>query len=444
MNFNYDLATWIDYFIGAFACCFGSYITGKIILNKSIISFRFKNMITIIFLSLLTIVNTLIFNNIPILKIFGIFIILFIIYKVILKENNVSSFLLSIINYAIILVSEVGIISLLVTFIEKVLKVNMSISNIPRSIYINVLIILFTCLIARLLKNKIYSFVKKHQENSFIYIIVIGVGTIFIMISTMNSLYLNNWKIDYQFILHIIIFFGCIVFFIIILKQYLSNKEINDKYLLLNDYLKSSAELIERYSSTVHKYKNNLIAIKGYLKTDNEKADKYIDSLLDTYEFRKYNWIKSINNIQLDAIRYLVYYKLSKAENNELKINVDVSKDINKIDNDKITNRDINNLLDIIGELFDNAIYASNESKEKELNIIIYEENCVICFILSNTFKGKVDLSLLNKNGYTTKGEGHGLGLYDIDKTIKKNSKYNIKYEIIDNYFTVTLMVNIK
>ena len=29
MNFNYDLATWIDYFIGAFACCLGGFFVGK-------------------------------------------------------------------------------------------------------------------------------------------------------------------------------------------------------------------------------------------------------------------------------------------------------------------------------------------------------------------------------------------------------------------------------
>ena len=34
MNFNYDLMTWIKYFIGAFACCFSAFLCGKQLLNK--------------------------------------------------------------------------------------------------------------------------------------------------------------------------------------------------------------------------------------------------------------------------------------------------------------------------------------------------------------------------------------------------------------------------
>ena len=31
MNMNYDLMTWIEYFVGAFACCFGGFFVGKIL-----------------------------------------------------------------------------------------------------------------------------------------------------------------------------------------------------------------------------------------------------------------------------------------------------------------------------------------------------------------------------------------------------------------------------
>ena len=215
-----------------------------------------------------------------------------------------------------------------------------------------------------------------------------------------------------------------------------------DKYILLEDYLKTSADLVEKHSSTIHKYKNNLIAIKGYLKSDIKEANNYIDTLLENYKTKKYSWFSKLNYIKIDIVRYLVYCKLSKAEALNLKISVDVSSNVKKFSNNELTVYEINTLSDIIGEYFDNAIYASNESKEKEINFVLYLENDKLIFVLANTYKEKVDLSLITKNGYTTKGKNHGFGLYDIDKTLKSIPCFEVKYELLDNYFVVSLTIS--
>ena len=107
--------------------------------------------------------------------------------------------------------------------------------------------------------------------------------------------------------------------------------------------------------------------------------------------------------------------------------------------------KESNILLEIIGELFDNAIYASSESKIKELNVSVYEEaKDKLNIVISNTYKSHVDLSLITKNGYSTKGKYHGLGLYDIEKTINKNKWINVNYELLDNYFVVYLSLDLK
>ena len=97
----------------------------------------------------------------------------------------------------------------------------------------------------------------------------------------------------------------------------------------------------------------------------------------------------------------------------------------------------------MIGEYLDNAIYAANESLERELILDSYIENNILYFVLSNTFKEKFEIKLITKYGYTTKGKGHGLGLYEIDKIIKKNEFINSSYEILENYFIVKLALNI-
>ena len=56
----------------------------------------------------------------------------------------------------------------------------------------------------------------------------------------------------------------------------------------------------------------------------------------------------------------------------------------------------------------------------------------------------EVNLNAITKNGYTTKGKGHGLGLYDIDKTIRKNEWLSVSYELLENYFVAKLIINKK
>ena len=440
MNFNYDLMTWIEYFIGAFACCISIFFSGKYLLGKKWKEIKYYQVILLLIYTIFLIFNSLIFENI--MKLFGTLAVFFCIYKFSLNTETKNSFVMAIATCVIFLLGE-ATTALLISLIDLFFKVGAS-NNTSYSYVINITIAVFSYIYTILLKNVINNNVKKISKNSKLPFIILGIVTTFVVVSSFYKLSINNWIFNYSFVLNMIIIVGCISLFWILLKQYIKNKEINDKYMLLKDYLQTSAELIEKYSSTVHKYKNNLIAIKGYLKSDNKKADNYIDSLLESYNLKKYNWINKINIIQLDAIRYLIYYKLSKAENSNLKIMVDVSKDIKDYKNNFLSIHDSNILLDIIGELFDNAIYASNESKEKELNLIMYKENNYLIFTLSNTYKGKIDLSLISKNGYTTKGSGHGLGLYDIDKTIKKHNLFTINYELIDNYFVTTLKIKIK
>ena len=439
MNMNYDLMTWIEYFVGAFACCFGGFFVGKILLNRNIRNIKFYHYGLLIIFSIFVIINSLTFDNIA--KIIGTLFILFLIFKLIFSENSVTSFIFSIVTYIMFVLGEVTV-TLLISILLLIFDFNI-IDTVVKTFIGNLSVVFFSCLYSHLSKKPINKYMNKLDKTKIISIFLLGIITIFVTISSMYNLYLNNWVINYTFVLNTIIIFGCLILIIGLLKQYLKNKDITDKYILLEDYMKTSAGLVEKYSSTVHKYKNNLIAIKGYLKSDIKEANNYIDNLLENYKTRKYSWFSKINYIKIDTLRYLVYCKLAKAESLSLKISIDVSPDLKKFDSKKLAKNDINILLEILGEYFDNAIYASNESKEKEINFMLYLENDKLIFILANTYKGKVDLSLITKNGYTTKGKDHGLGLYDIDKTLKSISYFKVKYELLDNYFVASLTIDI-
>ncbi len=437
---KYDLLTIIKYFIGSFTCCYVGFLIGKILLKRKFKEIKWYSYLVLALFSIISILVALVFDSI--FKTVIILILIVIIYRIIFKTSFIDSVIYAIVTYILFILGELTV-TLIMSFL--LLISGHDIMNIIiKTVLGNFLVAIFSFIYTFCTRKFIVNTINKFDKNKIHFVILSGLVTIFVIISTLYKLYINSWLIDYKFLLNIIIIVGSLILTLILIKEYLDNKDITDKYLLLDEYLKTSAEIIEKYSTTIHKYKNNLIAIKGYLKSNPEEANRYIDTLLDSYKSKKYNWFSKINYIKKDGVRYLIYYKLSKAEESKLLISVDVSRDIKKITDDNLTNHETNVLLDILGEYFDNAIYACSESKEKELSLTIYNEKDKIYIILANTYKEKFDISLITKFGYTTKGKGHGLGLYDVDKSLKNLTCFEAEYDIKDKYFTVTLCIDNK
>lgn len=439
MMMNFDILTWINYFIGAFACCMGILYTSKILLDNDLLKIKLYKYLLVFVFTMFYIVNSLVFDNI--IKLFGTLLVLFLNYKLLFNQNNSNSIIYSIVTCLLFTVSET-LFAIVISSIDLIFSFDLG-ETIIKSMYANIIISVLVCILSFVFKNKLKKYVKKITDNNSTNIAVIGIIITFITLASIYKLSNNCWKFNYSFILNIIIIIGCILLMAVMVLQYVKNKEVTQKYKIQQEYLKTSADLIEKYSSTIHKYKNNLIAIKSYVNNDKEKANTYIDSLLDNYKAKKYSWFSKINYFEIDTLRYLLYYKLSKAEDNNLKLVVTVSKELKYVKYCELPVNEIGVLSDIIGEYFDNAIYAANESDEKILVLDIFTQDDKINFIISNTYKNDFDIDLITKSGYSTKGKGHGLGLYDIDKQLKKINYIDIDYKKIDNYFVVEVELDI-
>ena len=426
--------------VNAIICCSGMFFMGTIILNKKIKEIRWYHYLFILLSSLFMMCSSILFDNV--FKIFGIILTIFLTYRVVYKVDISVCLLTTLISYIILALTEA--LLMLVIGLFDIIFSSISLNDIITPFIGNTLIVIaslgFTMLLAKRIRNWLF----KIKKPNSIYIIIIGIITIIIIASSLYKTYFSiKSELTYSFILNIIIITGCVTLAIFLIKEYIKNKEIVEKYKLHSDYLKTSAELIGKYSTTIHKYKNNLISIKGYIKSDVNKANEYVDSLLEIYNDKNYSWFPKIENIPIDVIKYMLYYKLSKAEYNKLNLSVTISKELKNQKYEELTIQEIGVLTDIIGEYLDNAIYASNESTKKELIIDLYIENNNLCLVVSNTFKDDVNLKLITRNGYTTKGKGHGLGLHEVEKLVKQEQKLNTNYEIIDDYFIVKLELSI-
>ena len=92
-------------------------------------------------------------------------------------------------------------------------------------------------------------------------------------------------------------------------------------------------------------------------------------------------------------------------------------------------------LCKLIGIYLDNAHDACLNSYKKEITIEMFFKNKKLSIIISNTFSGEIDIKSIGKKGYTTKGQGHGMGLSIAKSIINNNEIFEQRKEIINNYY---------
>ena len=131
-------------------------------------------------------------------------------------------------------------------------------------------------------------------------------------------------------------------------------------------------------------------------------------------------------------------------KDNLIVFNINVSRDVRKICLDNLSMNDTYNLCKIVGVLLDNAIEESLKIDDKLITISLYVDNNMLIIDISNKFKGKIDLELIDNVGFTTKGNGHGYGLTLIKKIISQSDIFINERQINNDLFKQIIKVKIK
>ena len=215
------------------------------------------------------------------------------------------------------------------------------------------------------------------------------------------------------------------------------SKEIEKKFILKMslDRKIHDEEILDMYTEMIgwkHDFKNHITMISGLLEIGTkEDAISYINEINSSIrQLDKNLYTDSI------AINSILISKIKVAEEKGIKISLDL-----KMNTDiKISNIDI---CVILGNLLDNAIEACsiiNGYKYIELKIVS-EFDKLIIKISNNT---NSYLNEVNGKFLTTKNNRvHGIGLIQVDNTVKKYNGYiNRKHE--NNVFTTYLMIQYK
>lgn len=276
--------------------------------------------------------------------------------------------------------------------------------------------------------RKINSIYKKTLKINYPIIKIIFT---FIMIFTVDAICVNFMEFQYipiLLLISLIVFITTSVNIIVQNYQILSLKETNS---ILSRSISFYIEKINEYRILKHNIKNKLLGLKSITELN---VHPYINAMIEEYNEKTTNF-KEIMNVP-NELNYLILQKINEYDCNSLQIQVDnkLKKDILNI----LSPRNYNLLCEALGITLDNALDAAIKSKEKNLYLSFLETQNNIKIVIANSFLGTIDIDKVGTINYTSKQNGHGLGLVSL---FLKNNLI-IKNKIKGNLFITQMLIS--
>lgn len=142
-------------------------------------------------------------------------------------------------------------------------------------------------------------------------------------------------------------------------------------------------------------------------------------------------------NIGIVELKGMIASKILRAHELNISVNVEIVEQIKRID------MDIIELCRAIGILLDNAIEASMQAKEKIINIALMKHGHMVTILISNTYEeGILPLHKIYTEGASSKGDNRGFGLSNFKNIINKYDNILSETTLNDGYFTQTLRID--
>lgn len=198
-------------------------------------------------------------------------------------------------------------------------------------------------------------------------------------------------------------------------------------------------KIIDEERINRHEMLNNLLMLKSFKNKNSKKYDDTINEIIKLYEKNGKETIKNVSTLP-SGLKGILYYKVEDMKNNEIDVNINISKKIKSL-LDIINTKEYVSLCKIFGIVLDNACDAAKESKEKSVFIEVFEIENKIYINVENSFKNKVDVNKLKEQYYSTKGKGRGLGLFLANKLIKESESIDMVQRVEEDRFISEITV---
>lgn len=405
---------------------------GKYILKES---FKIKKVyvfVLIIFFTLL--IGYLYSFNVPLLRTVAGFLYCFLMFRHVFNISSTKSIITTIVYYVLLVSAEI-LFFILATMLFKI-SGNAVYIEYGGTFVGNILVGFFCLTISFLLRSLIIKLINKNIRHGLVIYWAMALTCIILFLLTIFS----NSTLDIETFLVLGMISVMLVIILVSFYQTYKNNELTNKYDKLLEFIKKYENEIDLQRTLRHETKNQLLIIKSKLvDKDNENSViEYIDEILDDNNKEiKHSEYAKLRFLPSNGIKGLFYFKVSEAIDKKIKVDINVSKAIEKSFICNLNSIMFNQLGKILGIFLDNAIEGSEISDKKEIGIEVYSENENVIFIISNTYIG----NLSSKNGKSTKGPNRGHGLLLARSLINSNNRFINETSITDKLYIQKLIV---
>ena len=229
---------------------------------------------------------------------------------------------------------------------------------------------------------------------------------------------------------------GALLYFIVkTVNKAADEKRKIAEYENLRDYTKNLENLYQQMRSFRHDYLNILTTMDCYFEqNDYSGLDTYFHTKILSTKDQFTNSTLSLGtlgNLHVLELKSIIYQKLMFSSSQCLHMEIHIPEVI-----DTIPSMDSMDLARVIGIFLDNAIEAAAETDEKTLFCGILKDEDYLTIIIKNSCSTPIsNLNHLYDTGYTTKEDGHGIGLPNAQKILSRYPNVLHKTNCHDNYF---------
>ena len=285
--------------------------------------------------------------------------------------------------------------------------------------------------------QKLNLIISKKQKD-WVYIIIIIILLSFLIVFNKNNL---GSGINYYINAGMVIFI--IASFVYVIYNKFQMQAIEDKYNESMEYVLRYEKIINEQGKKNHEYNNQLMVIKGYINKP-ERLSEYLDEVIGEHKTGQNYTVKQLGFLPDGGVKGLLYHKLSKMEDNNIKYYLYVDQNLKDKDIESFDLKTYRDLTKLLGVFLDNAIDAALKSEEKEIEVELKDKDDCLLLTISNTYDKNTDINKVGKSGFTTKGVGHGFGLSIVKDIAKTNSEIEIFSSKESDKFIQTAMIYFK
>ena len=410
------------------------------ILNLSKMKFNLKKFIIYVLLLIPLLIVSYKFFDGTTRMILNIIFIIIALHLSIFKKDVSNSVYYSLAYEMLVFISEI----ILSIFVLKMFKFNgieyyNALFSLLISSVLNCSLVYLLTKVKFISKNirKLNEIIKKNNKD-WIYIILVMILMVLFMAFNM---YKMNSTIEYYIYIATIIF--VVVSFVYVIYNKFQRQAMEDKYNESMEYVLRYEKIINEQGKKNHEYNNQLMVIKGYINKP-ERLSEYLDEVIGEHKTGQNYTVKQLGFLPDGGVKGLLYHKLSKMKDNNIKYYLYVDQNLKDKDSDCFNLKTYRDFTKLLGVFLDNAIDATLKSEEKEIEVELKDKDDYLLLTISNTYDKNIDINKVGKSGFTTKGVGHGFGLSivkDIAKTNPEIETFNSKES---NKFIQTAMIYFK